>query len=167
LWLPEFDPTEFAQAVAWIFGTLPVVMLTPRGNAWDDTAREATIQRQLASCKLYVLADYLGMELLAERASFNYGFGSAEARHASFADGCGLYPEVINYVYTNTYPDKSDALRQKVIENAVHYWFNDRKTDLSHFAEALACNEEYMLDVLTAIKGHPADDCRIHNCLFH
>ena len=168
----EDDAAAFAHLIDWLFGQRVDCgnkaceddnWENEKGGEGKDTIPKAQSHFQKISlewCKLFVLADKLGLKGLAFAALANIEYCSVGHQYCASS-------EAISFAYENT---STDSLLRCCLADQAMINFIRSDTDSATFAEAMTSNTEFASQVARKIKSHALakdSECKEEVCGIH
>lgn len=165
--LPEDHPTSFGHLVTWLYKSK---ITTPSPNPCRVHTIKGAIPPQehwLEWCRLWVFADKIGVDDLAQQAFSTY------KKCDTFCPYCHLSAEAVNYIFENA-PDTC-PIRARMVGNAVKAMFRPCFDiyEQENINSAML-NDDFRNDVLRGVNDHLFVDiagggkgCKFGNCKLH
>lgn len=125
--------------------------------------------KQLTLCKIYVLADKLGLVAFATSVSKTF---ESYLNDIWTRKGKSAYPLIsiaaAKYLYEH-WPGSS-KIKDDMIEWSMFYFVNAEDGSLLNWTESISSHPEFLLDVMNEVKTHVTledNDCNIEPCALH
>jgi hypothetical protein len=163
--LPEDDPSAFGKVVDGIYKQF--LDCSEHQPTWAFSSRSLSIRpietaHQVLWCKVWIMADKLGMTDLACQTILQY-------RRCLENSTITIGPMVINFVYENTL--EGSDLRELLFHRAMQQFSDSSKEpDLKGLGDVTAGNNTFNGEMLLRVGGHikvSRNGCKLRNCSLH